>query len=38
MTLPIMIALLALVLWTMIPTPTSNTTAVRSQRSDDKKH
>ncbi len=35
MTLPIMIALLALVLWTMLPTPKGDTTAVRNQHRDD---
>ena len=37
-TVLIALALLALVLWSMIPTPKSDTTAVRNQHNDDKKH
>lgn len=35
MTLTILIVLLALVLWTLIPTPKSNPTAVRDPHQDD---
>lgn len=36
MTFTIMIALLTLVLWTMLPTPKSDTSPVRNPRNDDK--